>query len=297
MTAKHALPSAPSALSVPVPSGRAPHRAIRGLTAACALLALAACASGPDTYEPLARVQADLASARTDNVAALAPVPFQEAERAVERAQSRLGSADEKELQHLTYLADVRLQAARAEAQAVHFRDERQQLVAQREGILRSAREDQLALARTVAEEDRQRIQQLESQLQQYQARETEAGTVLTLSNINFDLDSASLAPGDRQRLRPLVEYLRSQPGRGIVIEGHTDSQGPTDYNLRLSERRADAVRNFLVDEGIEAARITTRGLGEEMPVASNETQAGRLQNRRIEVTLQNAPRATASGG
>ncbi|ACI99965.1 OmpA family protein [Rhodospirillum centenum] len=274
-----------------------PRRLCRPLPAAAALLLLAACASAPENYPPLARVQQELADARTENVAAQAPVAFQEAERSVQRAQSRLGSAGEAEMEHLTYLAEVRLQTARAEAQAARFREERQSLVAQRESILRSAREDQLALARTVAEEDRQRIQQLESQLQQYQARETEAGTVLTLSNINFDLDSATLSPGDRQRLRPLVEYLRSQPDRAVLIEGHTDSQGPAAYNEELSQRRAEAVRDFLVDQGIQAARITTRGLGEGVPVASNETQAGRLQNRRIEVTVENPPRAASATG
>ncbi|MFC7334056.1 OmpA family protein [Rhodocista pekingensis] len=275
-----------------------PRRRLRPLPAAAALVLLAACASAPESYPPLARVQQELADARTANVAAQAPVAFQEAERSVERAQSRLGSAEEEELEHLTYLAEVRLQTARAEAEAARFRQERQDLVAQRESILRSAREDQLALAQNVAEEDRQRIQQLESQLQQYQARETEAGTVLTLSNINFDLDSATLSPGDRQRLRPLAEYLRSQPDRAVLIEGHTDSQGAAEYNERLSQRRAEAVRDFLVEQGIQAARITTRGLGEEVPVASNETQAGRLQNRRIEVTVENPPpRAAAAGG
>ncbi len=264
--------------------------------AAGSVLLLAACGSAPESFAPLASLEDRFVQARQDQVPARAPVAFQDAERTLERAQQRLGDAEEPEIAHLTRLAETRLDTAVAEARAARLREERQQLVAQRERILLGAREDQLALARRVAEEDRDRIQQLEQQLSEYEQRRTEEGTVLTLREINFDLDSANLAPGDQQRLQPLADFLRENPDRAIVIEGHTDASGPDDYNLALSRDRADAVRNFLVSRGVDAGRITTRGMGEQFPVANNETPAGRLQNRRIEVTIEDPAGGQAGG-
>lgn len=254
------------------------------------LLLLAACGSAPESYAPLASLEDRFAQARQDQVPSRAPTAFQDAERTLERAQQRLGEAEAPEIEHLTTLAATRLDTAVAESRANALREERQQLVAQRERILLGAREDQLALARRVAEEDRGRIQELEQELTEYEQRRTEDGTVLTLREINFDLDSANLAPGDQQRLRPLADFLRENADRRIVIEGHTDASGPDEYNLALSRDRAEAVRNFLSSNGVDDRRITTRGLGEQFPVANNETPAGRLQNRRIEVTIEDPP-------
>lgn len=251
------------------------------------LLSLAACSSAPERYGPLAALQDRFAEARTDQVPVLAPTSFQDAERGLKQAEARLGAAEEPEIAHLTRIAVLRLDTAVAEARAARLREERTALVSQRERILLGAREEQLALARRVGEEDRSRIQQLEQQLASYEQRRTDQGVVLTLRDINFDLDSAALAPGDQQRLRPLAEFLRTNPDRRIVIEGHTDASGPDEYNLALSRDRADAVRAYLAAQGVDAGRITTRGMGEQFPVADNATSAGRLQNRRIEVTIE----------
>lgn len=265
-------------------------------TGAASLLLLAACGSAPETYPPLASLEDRFAQARQDQVPARAPTAFQDAERSLERARQGLGEAEEPEIAHLTRLASTRLDVALAEARAAALREERQQLVAQRERILLGAREEQLALARRIAEEDQGRIQQLEQQLSEFEQRRTEEGTVLTLREINFDLDSANLPPGDQQRLQPLADFLRQNTDRRIVIEGHTDASGPEDYNLALSRDRAEAVRNYLVAQGIDAGRIRTRGMGEQFPVANNDTQAGRLQNRRIEVTIEDPPSAAGAG-
>ena len=265
-------------------------------------LLLAACSSAPDSYAPLARVEDEFAQAQSNNVPALAPVQYRDAERALANARSRVGEAEEPELRHLTYMADAQLDIARAEAARVQAETERRQLADQRERILLEARERQIGIARTeadrarqeamaaavAAEEQRMRAQQLESQLAEFQTRQTAQGTVLTLSNLLFDTDSASLHPGDRRRLEPLADYLRQQSDRAILIEGHTDSTGADEYNLTLSRSRAGAVRDFLVQQGIEASRIEVRGLGEDYPVASNDTNEGRQQNRRIEVTIRN---------
>jgi outer membrane protein OmpA-like peptidoglycan-associated protein len=88
------------------------------------------------------------------------------------------------------------------------------------------------------------------------------------------------------RKLYPLSTLLKDRPRSTIYIEGYTDSSGPESYNLDLSQRRADAVRDFLIDSGISPNRIVTRGYGEADPVAANDTIAGRRENRRVEVIV-----------
>jgi outer membrane protein OmpA-like peptidoglycan-associated protein len=88
------------------------------------------------------------------------------------------------------------------------------------------------------------------------------------------------------ENLYPMATSLRENPKRHILIEGHTDSVGSKSYNLELSQQRAAAVQNFLVRNGIDAERITARGYGEAYPMGSNETKAGRQDNRRVEVVI-----------
>jgi len=102
-----------------------------------------------------------------------------------------------------------------------------------------------------------------------------------TLS-LSFGFDSAELTPEDKALLDELIPVLEALPQVRGVIEGHTDSRGPEAYNQQLSERRANAVKEYLDDAGIIGARFTTVGLGESQPVASNETEEGRAANRRV---------------
>jgi OOP family OmpA-OmpF porin len=80
---------------------------------------------------------------------------------------------------------------------------------------------------------------------------------------------------------------MQQDPGLHVVIEGHTDSVGSHGYNMKLSQRRADAVRDYMVQQGISASRIETAAYGETRPVASNDTAAGRAQNRRVDIVTQ----------
>src|SRR5213593_3084608 len=107
---------------------------------------------------------------------------------------------------------------------------------------------------------------------------------IATVGSANFDFDKAQLKPSGRDVLDGAVKTLRDNPSLHVVVEGHTDSVGSDSYNHKLSERRAKAVRDYLVREGIDPSRITTRGYGKSRPVASNDTAEGRAQNRRAEV-------------
>ena len=106
-------------------------------------------------------------------------------------------------------------------------------------------------------------------------------------SQLLFDTGASQLQPGAYDRLRTLANTLNNYPQSQVIIKGHTDSTGADAANQRLSEVRADRVRDYLVSEGVAASRISAIGFGETMPVASNATEAGRAQNRRVEVEIR----------
>jgi outer membrane protein OmpA-like peptidoglycan-associated protein len=108
----------------------------------------------------------------------------------------------------------------------------------------------------------------------------------VSLSDVLFDFNQASLKPGAREKLAKVSGILLAYPTLHMNVEGHTDSIGSDDYNLKLSQRRADAVRDYLTSNGINAANIQATGLGKDGPVASNDTAAGRQQNRRVEMVV-----------
>jgi len=117
-------------------------------------------------------------------------------------------------------------------------------------------------------------------------ARESDRGFVLTLSDIQFQRDESELSADTMRKLYPLITLLKDESRRNIIIEGYTDSIGAEDYNRELSERRATAVRDFLVSTGIDPRRTSVRGYGEEHPISSNDSANGRRENRRVEVIV-----------
>jgi outer membrane protein OmpA-like peptidoglycan-associated protein len=107
-----------------------------------------------------------------------------------------------------------------------------------------------------------------------------------------FDTGKASLKAGATSNLNKLVAFLNEYSDRTVLIEGYTDSVGSEDYNQGLSERRADSVKSYLAGQGIGSLRLSAAGKGESDPVASNDSAAGRQQNRRVEVIISNPPAA-----
>lgn len=105
-------------------------------------------------------------------------------------------------------------------------------------------------------------------------------------SGILFAYDSDALEPDARQNLTSLATILNKYDDTNILLEGHTDSDGPEEYNMGLSRRRAQSVRDYLAGLEVDASRFTVRGYGEEQPIASNETVDGRALNRRVEVAI-----------
>jgi len=105
-------------------------------------------------------------------------------------------------------------------------------------------------------------------------------------SGILFAVNQAELQAAGQQNLRDLVVSLEDYEGTDVLVVGHTDSTGSEEYNQGLSERRAAAARNFLVGAGLEPGRVTAIGRGEMEPIATNDTEAGRQQNRRVEIAI-----------
>ena len=123
------------------------------------------------------------------------------------------------------------------------------------------------------------------------EARETSRGVAVNLPSVNFQFDSADLTTDGRDRVNQIASIVkRDAPNRRISVEGHAskESAAKEDYNQRLSERRANAVANALERDGLASDRISARGLGTRSPVATNDTEEGRRQNRRVEVIIEN---------
>ena len=108
----------------------------------------------------------------------------------------------------------------------------------------------------------------------------------LVLRGVNFDFDKSNIRADARPVLDEAIATLKAEGGVAVIAEGHTDSKGTDAYNQRLSERRAKSVKDYLVRGGIPASRIRTVGYGESRPVASNDTEDGRAQNRRVELRI-----------
>ena len=128
---------------------------------------------------------------------------------------------------------------------------------------------------------------ELEEELENAEIERVGEGIQITFnSGILFDFDSAGLRSEARENLTTLAQSLQEYPNTEVTIVGHTDSRGAEDYNQDLSVRRAESAAGFLVTQGVSRDRMTIFGKGETEPVASNDTDAGRQQNRRVEVAI-----------
>jgi len=253
-------------------SSDAALRAVAGLLA-IGLIAGCGNVPSPALEEARMRVQA----AQDDpQVLRYAPDALDEAVAALERAEAaRAAAAGREEVGHLSYIAERRVDIAEALAQEKAAQEQIQQA-----GPRRTAVE---------LEAERARAAELERRLAELQAEQTERGYVMTLGDVLFDIDRAELTAGGMQNVARLADFMKAYPDRSVVVEGHTDSTGDESYNLQLSELRARSVEDVLIRQGIDPARISTRGYGEAYPVASNDSSAGRQQNRRVEIVILDA--------
>jgi outer membrane protein OmpA-like peptidoglycan-associated protein len=210
----------------------------------------------------------------------------QQAEQA--RAAAQAAQADAERMKAEADKARQEAEKARQEADAARAAAEQQkQALAVEADKARKAAEESDRL-RQQAEKEKadlraQLLQQLNTILS---TRDTARGLIANMSDVLFKTGSYELLAGARERLAKVSGIVIAHPGLHLEVEGHTDAVGGDEYNQQLSEKRAGAVRDYLVQQGIPADSIVSRGLGKTQPVASNDTAEGRQQNRRVELVL-----------
>ncbi len=208
-------------------------------------------------------------------------------------------SGDSEQTRAISYAAIRRTQVAEARAQAqIASRQEAAAATALQQAQAQQAQltsaelgqtQQQLAQERAHREEEERRARDAENALKNMGNVKSESrGLVITLGgSVFFPSGKANILPSSRSRLTEVAkEVAQMAPERKILVEGFTDSTGPSSLNEELSQKRADAVKDVLVENGVPADRITTKGMGEEHPVASNATPEGRANNRRVEIVI-----------
>ena len=283
----------------------------RTTTLATALLTaglLAACAS----HAPLpALEQARSTVERTSTdpaVGQYAQIELKDARDTLARADHVWAyEKDESETNHLAYLAQQRAAIASNTARARQLDAQIQQAGSETDRLRLQARtreadqatqraqlaqqqalsaEQRAAQQQAAARSAQERVGALEAQLREMEAQQTERGLLVTLGDVLFAFDKAELSAQAAPRLDKLARFLAQFPDRKMLIEGYTDSVGSDAYNLSLSERRAQAVRDALAQRGVDSARISARGYGKAHPVADNGSADGRAMNRRVEIVI-----------
>ena len=284
---------------------------------AAAVLA-AACATAPMTTPTLDQARADFVSANNNpQIAQYAPLEFRQASEALDQANAAAARRESlNDVDRLAYVAKQRIATAvevartkAAEADIANASRERDQvrLAARTAEAERAKREAEAAQAQAAqAQAQAQAAQQqaaaaqqqnavlaqraavLESLLVELQAVKTERGYVVTIGDVLFATNQASLTPNGMSTLRKLADVMAQNPNRTVLVEGFTDSTGSSSYNQELSQRRAEAVASALGSMGVARDRIAMKAYGEAFPVAPNDTASNRQLNRRVEIVLSN---------
>jgi outer membrane protein OmpA-like peptidoglycan-associated protein len=224
-------------------------------------------------------------------------------------AQQQARITAEQEAQQAQQAAQQSQQIAEQQAQARQRADaERASADAERqraEAAAQRAKEAQ-AQAEQGAQQAAQQTQEMRERLRQQlnevlQTRETARGLIMNMSDVLFDFNKYSLKPEAREKLAKVSGILIAYPNLKVQVEGYTDNIGTDDYNQKLSEERAGAVRDYLTGQSVAQANISAQGYGKADPIADNSTNAGRSQNRRVQMVVSGAAigiqESTPSGG
>lgn len=255
---------------------------------AASSLFLSACSSVPKSDARLDAAHSTYNSLQAKGGSeTVAPIEMKDAQDALSSADEALKAHKDAEvIDQKVYLAQQRVSVAE---QAYRRKDAEQSLKQ-----LNDDRDKERLIART-NEADRTKAQlqgaqgelkDAQDQLKDLQAKKTDRGLVMTLGDVLFDSGKSTLKSGGLRSLDKLAAFMTANPDRKVAIEGFTDSVGSDEMNQTLSEHRADSVKVALVNAGISSDRITTRGYGEEYPVAGNDSASGRQLNRRVEIVL-----------
>jgi len=211
-----------------------------------------------------------------------------EARTRADADRSRVAAADESRKRAVAE-AEQRLEAeraARAEAESDRARLQTQAA----ETARKAAAEQALRASQSALQAQHEKAELRSKLIQQFNlildTRDSARGLIVNMSDVLFDTGQSTLKPAAREKLAKVAGVLLAHPGLRLDVEGHTDSIGTDDLNQILSEKRAGAVRDYLVQQGIAVNAVSARGLGKSVPVQSNDTAAGRQANRRVEMVV-----------
>ena len=235
------------------------------------MLVLMGCNSTPTTNQPLEYARHNYSLIQNDaQVATFAPLELKQATDQLHEAGIAVQQRkDSLTIDHLAYMTTQRVAIAVQMARIKAAEQQIQNTTAQRNNILLQGRAAEVA-----------------SLQEQLNAQNSGRGLVVTMNDVLFDTNKAQLKSGSERKIEKLANFLQKNANKKVLVEGFTDNTGGADYNSALSEARADAVRTALVDLGVDASRVMTRGYGEAFPVAGNGTSAGRQLNRRVEIII-----------
>jgi outer membrane protein OmpA-like peptidoglycan-associated protein len=259
------------------------------ISSVAALALLVGCASNPTTTAELERARdaVDKVASMPDS-STLASAELKEAQETLRKAEEAARENEpDADVAHLAYVAEQQAAIAEAKMNEAKALEDTKNAEADRNAALLEARERDVAEAERRA--DRAEADAAAAWREVEEAQETARGLVLTFGDMLFDTGGSTLKPGAQLLLDKLAAYLQQNPGAHAIIEGHTDNVGSDTMNQALSERRAAAVAAALQARGVTGDRLETMGLGESYPVATNDTSAGREENRRVEVVLSDS--------
>ena len=283
-----------------------------------AVLLVSACSTTPSTTPLLDQARSDYVAANNNpDVTKYAQAEFRQATEALDKANAAASKREAPEdIDKLAYLAkqrvataqevakqkaaearvaegeklrtQIQLDARAAEADKARQQAAAAQAQAQSAQQQAAAAQQQAAAADARTREAEARAAQLQLIMVELQAKQSPRGLIVTIGDVLFQVNSATLNQNGLANLRKLADALVQNPNRTVLVEGFADSTGSSDYNQQLSERRATAVRNALTEMGVPRERVAMRAYGEAFPVAPNDTANNRALNRRVEIVLSN---------
>lgn len=285
-------------------------------------IAVASCTSVPNRFDGADEVRTRLNALESNqSLANMAPMAIKDARTAVLNAEQ--SGADASLSAHLIFIAERKVDIAEAESQQRYLEEQRSDLKSQRDSMQLDARINESELAKIAARQAKQeaeeaqrqaaqaqmlatqaqrdlseaerqianerlKAQDIQNQLDEMSARNSARGAVVTLGDLLFDFNKSDIKDAGVSHLAKLAAFLNANTDRNVIIEGHTDNVGTEAVNMALSQRRADAVKNYLLSQGIAENRLQTSGKGASLPITDNTTADKRQQNRRVEVIISN---------
>lgn len=263
------------------------------LIAFTSLLLLGGCASAPKTPDGAIAARERLTQLQNNpSLASHASIAIRTADGAVSEAE--IPRKDKSLSDHLVFIAEREVDVAWAQAQTRQLEGQRQGLSDEHANERLASRTREADQAHNDAQNAREDSDDLRRQIAELNAKETERGLVVTLGDMLFETGKSQLKGNAAENLAKLSSFLKAYPDRTLMIEGHTDNVGSEESNLSLSQRRAESVRTYLLEQGISNNRLGAYGKGESSPVASNDSVSGRALNRRVEVIIANPSVALA---